>query len=174
MRYSPRHYHPRNTTDDGFTLAELLVVVVVLGIIALVVMPTVYVVDDTRLAEAGRLLVADLDNARLQSMGSAADPCLVVFDPSGSSYFLSRKSDPTNPIVDPGSGRPWRRAFGRGSASQLDNVTVALAGGVAPSLSFTGLGTITPSLDAELTLRCKGRSITIVVDARTGSSRIRP
>jgi type II secretory pathway pseudopilin PulG len=158
----------------AYTIIELLIVIATLAIIVLLAVPTHTIVDQTRVTEAGRLLIADLDGARLRSMGCAADPCVVVLEASGTSYFVARATDPTTPLADPTSGRPWRRVLGDGEARHLGGASVALSGNLLGSVSFTGLGRLVQDTDAIFTVSCNGKSLVIVTKAGTGESRVQP
>src|SRR5262245_61300099 len=105
----------------GFSLAELMIVLVVISIVALLVLPGA---DDqtTRVREAARLLVADLEYAQLRSIGNGADPCVVVFEIDDKRYYVARASDPSTAIDDPGSSRVLMTHFGEGRARFLDGV----------------------------------------------------
>lgn len=162
-------------SPSGFTLIELLVVIFVLCVIALLVLPSTGSADDVRLEEAGRLLVADLDQARIESLGSAADRCLIVFTASGDGYYLARQSDPSAPMTDAATGRPYRRDYGQGAAAGLSDVTLdPIEIGGDRQLAFTGLGRIDQAADARIIVRYRGRALTIAINASTGEPAFEP
>jgi prepilin-type N-terminal cleavage/methylation domain-containing protein len=159
----------------AFTLVELLIVIVVLCVMATLVLPASGGSDEARLLEAGRFLVADLDQARMYSLCSAADRCLVSFDADGRGYHLARESDPVSPIREGTGGRAYARVFGHGEAASLSGVLID-AGGVGSDrcLGFTGLGRLDQGSDATILLEYAGRRVKVVVDAGTGEARVQP
>jgi len=154
----------------GFTLVEVLVVVVVLAIAALIVIPGAGDARTTKLVAAARLLVADLEVAQLRSVGNSADPCVVVFDPSGTGYHLAAQSDPGTPIEDLIGGTALQTTFGTARAAWIGGVTVAsvsLDGD--ETLGFTSVGALDQQTPATITLQCGSSTLRIEIDPVTGS-----
>jgi len=160
---------------QAFTLVELLVVIIVICIMASLVLPGVGGTDEARLLNAGRLLMADLDQARVCSLCTASDRCVVVFDAPGSRYYLAKASAPATPMLDPRTGAPYVRAYGEGAPMPLARVSIDAGQlGVDSSLGFTGDGRIDQSSDATLCLGYAGKTILVIVSAATGESRLGP
>jgi prepilin-type N-terminal cleavage/methylation domain-containing protein len=78
---------------QGFTLVEILAVVVILGIASAIIIPQIGTRDDMRATAASRTLVADLIYAQNMAI-STGTPTYVRFDVSDNSYALL--TGPTN------------------------------------------------------------------------------
>ena len=81
----------------GFTLVELIVVILILGIIGAMVIPMMSGSDDAQCEAAARTIVADLELAQSTAMARQADVAL-VFSADGRSYtvVLSASQDLTD------------------------------------------------------------------------------
>ena len=77
---APRHFR-------GFTLVEILAVVVILGIASAIIIPQMGTRDDMRAAAAARTLVADLIYAQNQAITSGR-MVYVKFDVANNKYTL--------------------------------------------------------------------------------------
>jgi len=115
----------RNESSPGFTLVEMLVVVVILAIIGAVVIPLAIGTGGMEAMSAARIIAADLQYAQNVAM-TRQSPVTVQFDTPGDSYSLSNASGPlkhpmtqADYVVDFQS----KREFG-----QLDIVTVYFEG----------------------------------------------
>ncbi len=75
----------------GYTLAEILVVVMILSIAAAMVIPNVISTTDMQAVGAARIIAADLQYAQSVAI-STQIPVTVQFDPAGESYSLSNAS----------------------------------------------------------------------------------
>src|SRR5688500_3499715 len=71
----------------GFTLAEILAVVVILGIASAIIIPQIGTRDDMRVKAAARTLVADLIYAQNLAI-STGQVVYIRFDVAGNSYSL--------------------------------------------------------------------------------------
>jgi prepilin-type N-terminal cleavage/methylation domain-containing protein len=167
----PARVHGRT----AFTFIELLLVVAVIGIAAMLVLPSTGGREDAKLVGAAKMAIADFDYARLHSLGAAADRCVIVFDASGSGYWLARASSPSTPMTDTATNKPYVRVFGQGDASALAGVIINPVNvGADHQLGFTSLGRIDQPTDAHVTLNLAGRTAGVVISAVTGEPSLVP
>jgi len=121
---------------SGFTIAEILVVVMVLAIAAMVVLPYVTSTTDLEVVSAARLLAADLQYAQNVAI-TDQEPVTVTIEAAGDSYRLwSNESDP---LIHPITKSDYRVDFAseRGF-SHLDIVSADFGG--ASAVTFDSLG----------------------------------
>ena len=76
---------------NGFTLAELILVLAILAIMAALVIPLSLGTSDFQAVSAARMIAADLQYAQNMAITSQ-NPVTVTFDTSGESYSLSNES----------------------------------------------------------------------------------
>src|SRR5690349_20053776 len=76
-----------NRSRRGFTLVEILAVVVILGIASAIIVPNMGTRDDMRATAAARTLVADLIYAQNQAI-SSGKWVYVKFDTANNKYTL--------------------------------------------------------------------------------------
>src|SRR5512142_1351550 len=77
--------------SSGYTLAEMLTVILILAIIAAVVVPQAVSGSGEQALSAARIIASDLDYARDLSIAGAT-PITVTFDANGESYVLTKQS----------------------------------------------------------------------------------
>ncbi len=99
----------RNIKNYGFTLAEMLVVIVILGIAAMVVIPSIGNTTDMQATSAARQLVSDLLFAQTYSI-SQKQPYQVVFDAANESYEV-QESSTSSVITHPITKMPYQMSF---------------------------------------------------------------
>jgi len=158
----------------GVSMLEMMIVVAVLGIIGALAVPMFTGTDATRLAAAANVLAADLDAARSESIAHGEDLRMVVFDADTLTWHIAATSDTDTPINHSGTGLPYTRTLGSGSAKQLLGVSVDSYDLDTASetndnkLGFGLYGQTDQTSDATITLRANTNVITLTVNATTG------
>lgn len=153
----------------GFTLVELLIVLVVLAIVAALALPSAESTITSKLIGAARMVAADLEFAQSDSIAHAADPRVFRIDQANDQYWIAPVSDVNSPIDDPGSRSAFRITFGEGKASAMSGITISsydFAGD--DELRFDRFGSPDQTTVATLELSCAGRTMTISVAPQTG------
>ncbi|MEA2708337.1 MAG: hypothetical protein QOF78_938 [Phycisphaerales bacterium] len=120
----------RHRTRGGFTLVEILAVVVILGIASAIIIPQIGTRDDMRAKAAARMLVADLIYAQNLAI-STGRVVYVRFDTTANSYILltnpaTSKPKKGDPVAHPITQTDYETKFGTGSRG-LQQVTIASA-----------------------------------------------
>ena len=99
----------RRTRRGGFTLIEVLTVVIIAGIAAAFVVPSLLSAGTMNLQGASRLIMADLMYAQNEAAAAAA-PRSIVFQPASNSYRLVDENGATISLE-------WMRTGGDASAA---------------------------------------------------------
>lgn len=112
-RTGTRHRRP---SRGGFTLAEILAVVVILGIASAIIIPQIGSRDDMRTAAAARTVVADLIYAQNLAISSGTN-VYVRFDVANNRYSvltapLSSKPKFGDPVTHPITQSDYVQQFG--------------------------------------------------------------
>lgn len=157
----------------GFTLVELMTVVIVLGIAAALAVPMLGDTATSRLQGAASTLSADLAFAQVESLAHSEDTRVVVFDNPNDTYHIALSSDTATPITNPINKQPYLVDYGSGAAQSLTGVTIssyALDGD--DELGFGVYGGLDQATAATITLACEGFTVTVTVDPNTGESTI--
>jgi type II secretion system protein H len=170
---------PKMIRSRGFTLVEILCVVVILGIASAIIIPQLGSRDDLVVSSAARVLMADLIYAQNRAISTQRRQ-YVQFN--GQTYtVLSREADadPLVAITHPVNKNTYSFTFGS-TAPGMANVTLTSAnfGGQA-YMGFDELGspfaydsvanTITPLVaPGTVVLTAGGASLTISVEPYTG------
>jgi len=115
--------------DGGFTLIELIAVMVIIAILAAAAVPTMSSLDSSRAAAAARQLLADVTFARQRAVATGT-PSWVVFETDAQSWSVLAE-DPDNPgrasatvLDDPVDGRPYTQTL---AAQRFVNVQLLTA-----------------------------------------------
>ena len=151
----------RSRHRGGFTLAELMVVVVIIGITAGMVIPYASSAADSAAMAGARMIVCDLQYAQNMAI-TTQTPVTVTFNPGGESYTLSNASgslihpiNKTAYVVDFASQRGFEG---------LDIVSASFNG--AASVAFDELGS--PDNAGAVTIQAGAQAYVISVAAATG------
>ncbi len=143
------------TNRAGFTLIEMLIVIVVMGIAMTIAIPRFRVTNKTKARRIATQLAADLEVARSQARAHRAT-VRVVFDAGTNSYTGYLDFDRDNVLAQSTAERDSLRAFGTrvlptgasfGRAAQVDITNFAGAGAITfptPQINFDGRGLTTP------------------------------
>lgn len=163
-----RFAFPSVTVVRAFTLIELLLVMAIIGVVLGMAAPLLSGSNASRIRDAARLLAADLDVARTESIVHADSLRRVVLDEDGGGYQITT-GDGSQPVTDPVSKNPYAVRFGSGRAQQLHGTTIVSHNlGVDRELEFGIYGETDRATDATMTLDCGGYRVTVTVDAGSG------
>ena len=161
---------------DGFTLAEILLVVLIIAIAAMIAVPMMGSMDSVQIRSAANMIAADLEYAKSMAI-SRQNYYSVVFNPDpANSYY--EVHDPNGIIKHPVTKLDYRVDFS--SDSRLNKVVIESAdfapGSDPPTITFdylgsphSGSGTNPPDLNSgEISLRAGDFTETISVEPVTG------
>jgi len=152
----------------GFTMVEMLTVVVIVGILSALTVPMMGDTSQTKLIAAANQIAADIGYAQIESISHADDLRLMVFDIEKNTYYIASASEPAG-INNPVGNVPYIISFGSGANKQLNGVTLS-------SISLNGddrilfgvYGQLDQATAASITLACDGYQITLLVEPSTG------
>ena len=122
----------------GFTLIEILAVVVIIGIAAAVIVPQISSRDDQRVASAARQLMADLLYCQNRSI-ALQKMHYVQFNTATNTYQLLDAVSPNNVITNPVGGQPYTVSFGTGALSNVKINSASFDG--QTTIGFDAMGT---------------------------------
>lgn len=163
----------------GFTLVEILCVLVILGIASAMIIPQLGSRDDLVVSSAARVMMADLIYAQNRAIATQQRQ-FVQF--TGQQYTVMTRptdSDPLAAITHPITKENYALTFGT-PASGLTNVTLTSVSFGGPSIvGFDELGspfaldagpnTITPlAAPGTIVLTCGAASLTVSIEPYTG------
>ncbi|MBN1844896.1 MAG: prepilin-type N-terminal cleavage/methylation domain-containing protein [Sedimentisphaerales bacterium] len=161
----------------AFTLVEVLVVLIILGIAATVVIPMISDTSQMQVTSAARQIASTVLYAQTASI-SNQQQFQVVFDPAGNRYEVQDAAG--NVIDDPVVGSPYRVEFSQDRRTR--NVTL-------DTVDFDGTQTLwfdrmgspyagsisqspPPLASGQIVVRVKDKTLTILVEPVTGRIRL--
>jgi prepilin-type N-terminal cleavage/methylation domain-containing protein len=182
MRTQHLHAAPsaRGNPRRGFTLIEILCVVIILGIAGAIIVPQIGTRDDLRAASAARALMADLIYAQNLAITSQGNH-YVAFDIANRKYTVFNSS--MNVVQHPVEKGDFTMTYGPGGSPGLRECTLASAEFLGTSttdkrttIGFDELGTplvrfggTTETLTAgEIKVRSGNYELTIRIEPYTG------
>ncbi len=158
----------RNSRRGAYTLAEVLVVVLILGASAAIVVPRAMDDSDVQAKAAARCLAGDLEYARDMAITTARS-VTISFNVTGGSYTLSTKDPVTNAtvtMIHPISHKDY--AVTVKAQAGMDRVKIESAFGSTSAATVTFDLTGAPDTSGSITLKAGTRSFKVDVAAATG------
>ena len=161
-------YHLR-AAGNGFTVIEILIVVVIIAIAAMMAIPMMTSAAGFQIRSAANMIAADLEYAKSMAI-SRQKIYAVVFDESAESY---RIEDP-NGIIDHPVKKGFPYVVNFSSDGRLNKVDIAdVAFNATNAIKFDYLGSPydggnSPLNSGVVTLQANGATITINVEPVTG------
>jgi prepilin-type N-terminal cleavage/methylation domain-containing protein len=113
----------KNKSRAGFTLVEILAVLVIIGIASAIVIPQLGTRDDLRAAAAARIIVADLIYAQNVAI-STQKTVYARFDTANNRYKLLSAVSPDTLMSHPMTQVAYQQNFGTGT-SGLETVALS-------------------------------------------------
>jgi len=168
-----KKYSSRSQTR-GFTLVEIILVVVILGIVAYLAMPMVSNAADIQVRAAANRIAADIDYTKSMAITNQQSYS-VVFSPTGESYEIRLTS--TNTVIDhpvnPGS---FVVDFSNeGSLARVDLVDADFDSDSGHAITFdylgspySGMNTSSPLNSGQITLKAGNFTLVVSVEPITG------
>lgn len=163
----------RQSMRGGFTLVELLIVVVILSIAAAIVVPMASSAGTMQLRSAVNMVASDLEYAKSLAIGTGRRHS-VVFDATAESYEILDYND--TPIQHPVTKQPRYVVNFRtdGRLGQVDIASVSFDGATAVSFDYLGSpysgssGVPSALNSGVITLQVGGATRTVSVEPVTG------
>jgi MSHA pilin protein MshC len=133
----------RPDSGGGFTLIEMIAVLVLTAILAAVAVPSLASMGETRTALAGAQLLRDVTFARQRAVATGSRSWIEV-DPAAESYTLKAESlalpgrSNATVLTDPGTGRPFVQTLGVDPFPGVGIASAAFDGGTAVGFDWKG------------------------------------
>jgi MSHA pilin protein MshC len=158
----------------GFTLIELVAIIVVTAVLAVVAAPTLSGSTSARRTAAAKQVLRDLCFARQRAISSGA-PSWVVFDTAGESYEVLVESHTTpgrasaTALTDPATGRDMDQVLNQDQFAGVEILTASFDGDDEVGFDWLGrpLDSGEGTLGADGTVTLTGGH-TITVETGTG------
>jgi prepilin-type N-terminal cleavage/methylation domain-containing protein len=164
-------------TDRGFTLTELTVMVVILGVLSWLAYPKMAAMDEVKLDAAARRIAADLRYAQGLAMSRRVVHG-ILFNPAQEKYTVFAPNAAT-PITDP-ADRARTLVVDYTTRTEFKGVQVQSAAfGTTPGITFDYFGVPRDTAGVDLTstgvvvLTYQGNTDSILVAPQTGTVTVR-
>lgn len=130
----------RSSPRAGFTLVEILGVVVILGIASAVILPQLGSRDDQKATAAARVIMADLMYAQNRAI-TKQKTHYVQFTPATHNYRILESMSPATVISNPVDGTTYQVFFSTAATNGLKDVQLFSASfDTQPIIAFDALG----------------------------------
>jgi prepilin-type N-terminal cleavage/methylation domain-containing protein len=120
-----------SNTKNAFTLVEILMVVLILGIASAIIIPSLGTRDDLRASSAARAIMADLIYAQNRAIATQTKHFIRF---TGDTYTLYPSTAMATPLTHPVNKTPYVTTFG--NASPMESWRTVTLG--APTLGAPG------------------------------------
>ena len=174
MNTGIQRFKCRPTKPRGFTLFEIVLVVLIVGIIGAVVVPAAMNMGSPRLKTAANVLAADIEFCLSECVARPNDPRVVYFDTVNNKYSLVALNS-SSIIAHPSDSQPYTNDFATGRNAGLTGVTltsVAMGNTAMTVLTFDPYGKPILTTDLIITLTYQGQRMCVKVLATTGETSI--
>ncbi len=174
--------HP---TNRAFTLVEILMVVLILGIASAIIIPSLGTRDDLRASSAARAVMADLIYAQNRAIATQTKHFVRFTDDT---YSLYPSATMTTPLTHPVNKTPYTVRFGANSSIDswrtvtLGSLSLGAAGRTilgfdemgSPFAMIEPSGVEFPLSDAgQIPIACGTFTLTIYIEPFTGDVSVR-
>jgi len=147
----------------GFTIVEIIIVVVIISIAALVAVPMMSSAGSVQLRAAANMVLADLEYAKSMAI-SRGQNYSVEFDINTESYCVKDQTDTV--IEHPVTRKPYVISFKNDSRLNRVDIISANFSGIA-SVTFDCLGSPVNN-GGDVVLQAGGNTSTVTVEPVTG------